>query len=126
MNAALPIGVVKELGAAAKGVIVCQVMPNVNNVSIPVVREYQQALRDQGQAQFSSASLEGFINAKVMVEGLRRMGRNASRTGLMQALEGMSGYDVGGMRVGYGPGNRDGSKYVELSIISSDASKFVY
>jgi hypothetical protein len=38
----------------------------------PVVREYQEAMKKAGHAEFSFTSLEGFINAKVLVEGLRR------------------------------------------------------
>jgi ABC-type branched-subunit amino acid transport system substrate-binding protein len=39
--------------------------------------------------------LEGFINAKVLVEGLRRTGRNLTREGFLDALESISDFSVG-------------------------------
>ena len=44
---------------------------------------------------YSFISLEGFINAKVIVEGLRRAGPNPTRQGLRQALESLRSFDVG-------------------------------
>jgi len=69
-------------------------------------------------------TLEGFIAAKVMVEGLRRAGRNLTRESFVRAMEGIQDYDAGGFKVTYGPGNRSGSKFVDLTIISKD-QKFV-
>ena len=38
----------------------------------------------------------------------------------MAALGNMSHYDLGGLELGYGPGDRTGLSYVELSIIDAD------
>jgi len=59
-----------------------------------------------------------------MVEGLRRAGRNLTREGFVRAMESIHEYDVGGFKVSYGPGNRSGSQFVDLTIISKD-QKFV-
>ena len=40
-------------------------------------------------------SLEGFIDAKVLVEGLRKAGINLTREKFVQALESLHGYDLG-------------------------------
>ena len=40
-----------------------------------LVREYQAAMKVAGFTDFSHLSLEGYVNAKVTVEGLRRAGR---------------------------------------------------
>jgi len=39
--------------------------------------------------------LEGFVNAKVLVEGLRRAGRNLTRKGFLDAIESMHAFSVG-------------------------------
>lgn len=126
LNAGLPIGAMQELGESAHGVVVTQVMPNPNRVAIPVVREYQEAYRIVGGEKHTSASIEGFINAKVMVEGLRRAGRNLTREGLVQALEGLSAYDAGGYRVHFSKTNHNGNRTVELSISGDGGKKFIY
>jgi ABC-type branched-subunit amino acid transport system substrate-binding protein len=66
----------------------------------------------------SYAMLEGFIAAKVIVEAARRQGRRMSREGFVAALDGMASFDAGGYVVGYRPGVRNGSRFVEMTIIS--------
>jgi len=126
LNAALPVGVVHDLGEAAHGIVVCQVMPNVQRDSIPVVSEFRQAMTSRRYTHFTSAALEGFINAKVLVEGLRRAGRDVTRGGLVSALESINTFDLGGFVVHFSPTVHAGSKSVELSMIGADGSKFIY
>ena len=59
-----------------------------------------------------------------MVEGLRRAGKNLTRESFIRAMESLGPYDVGGFKVSYGPNNHNGSKFVDLTIISKD-QKFV-
>lgn len=114
----------KELGAEGRGVQISQVVPFPWDNSVPVVREYRRLLEADGKSQPNFSSLEGFISAKVMVEGLRRAGRNLSREGLIRALESMDTFDVGGFKISYSPQDHRGSRYVDLTIISKD-QKFV-
>lgn len=108
---------VADLGPSAHGVAIAQVMPSPWRASLPVVHEYQQLLAKSDQA-IGYASLEGFIAAKVFAEGLRRTGKELSRDALIASLEGLRGFDVGGYIVDFGPRKRNGSSYVDLSIIS--------
>ena len=59
-----------------------------------------------------------------MVEGLRRAGKKLDRESFIRAMESMSDYDVGGFKVSFSPGDHNGSKFVDLTIISRD-QKFV-
>ena len=113
----------KELDKEGRGVQISQVVPFPWDPSVPVVKEYQRAMAE-AKAEPGFGTLEGFIAAKVMVEGLRRAGRNLTREGFVRAMEGIQDYDAGGFKVTYGPGNRSGSKFVDLTIISKD-QKFV-
>jgi branched-chain amino acid transport system substrate-binding protein len=56
----------------------------------------------------------------VLVEGLRRAGRNLTREGFIQALESMRKLDLGGLMVDYNPNDRTGSEFVELTMIGRD------
>jgi ABC-type branched-subunit amino acid transport system substrate-binding protein len=62
--------------------------------------------------------MEGYIAAKVMVEGLRRAGPRPTREKLIAALESMQRFDLGGIDVTYGPDNRTGTQYIDLTIIN--------
>jgi len=66
----------------------------------------------------SYSMMEGYINAKVIVEAVRRQGARPTREGMAAALDGMGNYNLGGYVVAFKPGMRTGSKFVELSIIS--------
>jgi ABC-type branched-subunit amino acid transport system substrate-binding protein len=113
----------RELDNEGRGVQISQVMPFPWDQSVPVVREYQHLLA-QSAEQPGFGTLEGFIAAKVMVEGLRRAGKKLDRDRFLQAMETINDYDVGGFKVTYGPGVRFGSHFVDLTIISKD-QKFV-
>ena len=110
---------VKDLGPAGKGVIVSQVTPAPHLVSTTLGQEFKIAAKASG-ATVSYAAMEGFVNAKVLVEGLRRAGRNLTREGLIQALESMQRLDLGGLLITYGADDHTGSDFVELTIIGKD------
>ena len=115
----------KELDNDGRGVQISQVVPFPWDESIPVVREYTRLLKASSTtAEPNFSSLEGFISAKVMVEGLKRAGRNLTRESLIRALETMDPYDVGGFKIVYTNQDHRGSRYVDLTIISKD-QKFV-
>ena len=100
-----------------RGVQISQVVPFPWDSSVPVVKEYR-ALLAQAKAEPGYGTLEGFIAAKVMVEGLRRAGKNLTRDGFIKAMETLDPYDVGGFKVTYAPGNHNGSRFIDLTIIS--------
>jgi len=72
-----------------------------------------------GHTDYSHLSLEGYIDAKVAAEGLRRAGRTPTRAGLVSAMDGMRHYNLGGMEVSFGNGAASGSKFVELTLINA-------
>ncbi|MBK6980855.1 MAG: ABC transporter substrate-binding protein [Betaproteobacteria bacterium] len=113
----------KELEREGRGVQISQVVPFPWDSSVPVVKEYR-ALLAAAKGEPGFGTLEGYIAAKVMVEGLRRAGRNLTRESFIRAMETLDPYDVGGFKVSYGPDNHNGSKFVDLTIISRD-QKFV-
>jgi len=112
---------INELGDAAHGVVVTQVVPYPWNVATPLAKEFNQAMREGGgETVVSYAAMEGYIYAKVIVEGLRQAGNNPTRESFIRALEGFRSYDLGGFAVHYGPKNRDGSDYIDITMIGKD------
>jgi ABC-type branched-subunit amino acid transport system substrate-binding protein len=99
------------------GVAISQVVPFPWSPSVPIVKEYQEIMSKSGNSDFNFSSLEGFIVAKVMVEGLKRAGKDLTREKLVAALEGMNNVDLGEFVVNFSPTSHSGSKFVDLTMI---------
>jgi ABC-type branched-subunit amino acid transport system substrate-binding protein len=99
-----------------------QVVPSYDDVALPGVVEYRglmerynpvlpPALRDEKYVpqRYSFISLEGYVNARVVVEALRRAGPHPTRTGFRQALESLRSFDLGiGASLTFGPERHQG------------------
>lgn len=84
------------LGDDAEGVMVTQVVPPPSSNTYKAVEEFNADLEKSYPGEHPMfGSLEGYINAKVLVEALKRSGRNVTRTGFINALESLDNYDVG-------------------------------
>ncbi len=113
-------GFTKQLGDAVRGVIVTQVFPNERSMGYAINREAAALAKSAGgKVELSPSVMEGFASAKVLVEGLRRAGAKPTREKVVAAFSGMSHYDLGGLELGYGPGDRTGLSFVDLSIIDA-------
>ena len=108
-----------ELGKDGAGVVVSQVVPSPYNPARPVSREFVAAAKQQGRVQANYSSMEGYLAAKVLAEGLRRAGAKPTRESLITALESIT-EDFGGYRVAFGPGNHVASHFAELSMLTGD------
>jgi ABC-type branched-subunit amino acid transport system substrate-binding protein len=114
----------EALGKDGHGVMVSQVVPFPWSPLTPVVKEYLDLVKRAGNVDVNFSSLEGFIAAKVLVEGLRRAGKDPTREKFVAAMESMSNYEIGGFAVRFSPENHNGSQYVDLSMIGRDG-KFI-
>jgi ABC-type branched-subunit amino acid transport system substrate-binding protein len=105
-----------------RAIINSQVVPSYDDLTLPGVKEYRvlmdknnpaipHSLRDPSYTprSYSFTGLEGFINAKVIVEGLRRAGPNLNRRGFRQALESLQDFDLGiGAPLSFGANRHQG------------------
>ena len=110
---------VQGLGAQARGAIVMQVLPSPFSPTTALAREYSAAAAKPGHAR-SYAGFYGFASAKLLGLALARAGREPTRDSLVQALENLGDVDLGGFRVRYGPGLREGSGFVDSTIITHE------
>ena len=109
-----------------------QVVPSYEDIAIPVVREYRDLMRRydieappelvaEPYTPFahSFVSLEGFVNAKLMVEVLRRLGDRPAREGLQNAVFTVRDFDLGlGERVSFAPDRRQGLQRVYYTVVN--------
>jgi branched-chain amino acid transport system substrate-binding protein len=114
-----PAEIVKLAGLKnAHGLGISQVVPYPYMPNLPAVREFHTLMkRFAPDQQINYTNFEQFLGAKVLVEGLRRAGRNPTRAKVMAALESVDHFDLGGVNVSYSPTNRVGSRYVEVTVI---------
>jgi ABC-type branched-subunit amino acid transport system substrate-binding protein len=76
-------------------VIVTQVVPLPTSHATAVIR-YREALQQYGPEDTPDyASLESYVAANVLIEGLRRAGKELNTEKLVEALEGIQGLDLG-------------------------------
>ena len=57
------------------------------------------------------------ITAKVLVEGMKKAGKDILRESLQKSLSAMGRVDAGGFVVEFKPGFRHGGKYVDIAVI---------
>lgn len=119
-----PIGadlLIAEMGAKeAHGIGISQVMPYPWNDTLPITKEYHKALQTHAKhGNYSYYGIEGFINAKLVAEALKKAGRDPSREKVVSALE-SSAFDLGGYKVNYSPANHNGSRFVDLTVLGRD------
>lgn len=106
-----------SIATDSNGVVISQVVPYPWNAVMPIVAEYQSAMRRIGISDFDYASFEGYINAKVLVEGLRRAGPRLTPDSLKRALESFGRHDLGGVVVNYSDKDHAGLGFSELTMV---------
>ncbi len=117
-----------------RGLINSQVVPSYDDTALPGVAEYRvlmdkhnpsvpEGIRDAGYVpqKYSFISLEGYVNARVITEALRRAGAGAGRAAFRQALESLRGLDVGiGAPVTFTPERHQGLDSVYFTRVEGD------
>jgi branched-chain amino acid transport system substrate-binding protein len=112
------------LGKEGHGVTISQVVPFPWSPLTPIVKEYLDLAKKSRDFEVNFSSLEGFIAAKVLTEGLRRTGRDLTRERFVAALEGITNLDLGGFGVSFSANNHNASRFVDLAMIGREG-KFV-
>jgi ABC-type branched-subunit amino acid transport system substrate-binding protein len=108
------------LGADGDGVVITQVVPHYDS-ALPGTVEYRQALAKYSPGEAPDfVSLEGYLDAKALVEGLRHAGQNVTREGIIDALEKGGPIDLGiGAPLHYSHEDHQGSHRVWLSTLKA-------
>lgn len=110
---------VSELGAAARGVMVTQVVPNPHRGAHPLVMDYREQQSRRGPSPKPDfTEFEGYIVGRFIVQALQRCGPDLDRTRFMRALESSALEGPGGYRVHFGAGKRLGSRYTNFVMVS--------
>lgn len=87
---------IQEAGSDAEGMVVTQVVPPYYLTDYKTVALYRRTLsKYYPSAQPNFVSLEGFADAMVLVEGLKKAGKELTREGLIRGIESLHEFDMG-------------------------------
>ncbi len=113
----------KELGKDGDGVVITQVVPFPWDSSIPLVKQYQAAMKaHDASAEPGFVSLEGYMVGRIAIMALEKAQGELTRASFLQAVADTGSFDLGGVTLNYGPGDNQGMDNVFLSIIQADGS----
>lgn len=103
------------------GLSIAQVVPSPYKVTMRLNKEFRDAAAAAGKSlsvPISYAMMEGYVNARVIVEAMRRS-QPLSREKLAASLRSLDSVDLGGYWVSYRQGSQSGSRFVDLSIVNA-------
>ena len=105
-----------------KNVYVSQVMPSPWDRNLPIVKEYQAAMGHD----FDFVSLEGYVAAKVFHKALIDAGTKPNTHTIKAALESLSTYDVGGLKISYSASDHRGLEATYLTKLEKKDGKYKF
>lgn len=119
--------VIKGIGDKSRGLALPRVLPRPNDKSNPLAADFMKVMKEGGNIEPTAGHFEAFVTACIVVEALKRGGRNINREAIVTAMESLGEYDMGGFRVTYGPnlvrlGNQNN---IELQVVGKGGG-FVY
>ena len=110
----------KILGPEAEGIIITQVVPPPwETMLLPAAGQYTGLLKRYfPEEEPSFVGFEGFLNAVVLVEGLKRAGRDLTREGLIGSIEGIHQFSLQiANALDYSPTDHQGLRHVYFTRI---------
>ena len=105
---------IKLLGSQADGTLVPEVVPSPLDASLELVRNYQADMRAADDQNFDHGSLEGYVDALVLTDALRRAGENLTQETFVHALE-TTDLDFGAFRERFTSKSHEGNDKVFLT-----------
>jgi branched-chain amino acid transport system substrate-binding protein len=114
---------ISQAGADADGMVVTQVVPPYYLTDLKTVALYRRALSQYAPSERPNfVSLEGFVDAMVLLEGLKRAGHDLTREGLVRGIESVHQLDIGlgpQLKLDYSAKDHKGFDHVIPSVIRS-------
>lgn len=112
----------EELGNQGAGVIVSQVVPFPWDKSLAVAVSYRAAIAAVNpNSKPGFVSLEGYLVGRLVVEALKRIPGEPSREAFLDAIA-KAPFDLGGVKLSFGPAKNQGSDQVYFTILQPDGS----
>jgi len=118
---------IKEAGKDAEGVVITQVVPPYHRMDLPTVAHYVRNMKKYfPKSSLGFVSEEGFVDAMVLVEAIKKAGKDLTRDGLVAALESMKDVDMGlgsQLKLSFGPEDHQGFSKVYPTVVQNGQPK---
>ena len=112
---------IKQAGSDVEGMVITQVVPPYYLTDLKTVALYRRSLSKFAPNETPNfVSLEGFVDAMVLVEGLKRAGKDLTRDGLIRSIETMRDFDMGlgpQLKLGYSARDHKGFDHVIPTVV---------
>lgn len=113
--------ILKALGEEARGLAVSRATPYPWRATTPLAREFN-AVMDRAGKPVDYDHYAGYINARILLEGLRAAGRNVTPESVTLGMEKLNRLDLGGYVLAYGPQSHHGSNFVEITVVGPNGN----
>jgi len=108
----------EALGAYGRDVIVSQVVPDPQDDSIELIKEYQESMRQYQHGEpLSFTSLEGYIAGKLFAAIARAVPAELTRESFISTMQVVGTFDLGGIVLEFGPEDHQGLDTINLTSI---------
>jgi len=108
----------QALGAYGENVVVSQVVPDPEDDSIPLIKEYKNSMRRyQHDAPVTFTSLEGYIAGRLFAGIGRAVTGELARESFITTMQQVGTFDLGGIVLTFGPDDHQGLDDTHLTSI---------
>lgn len=85
-----------EMGDLSRGTVVSQILPRPSRTDLPTIAMYAKLMKKYAPNMPANAGgLDGMVNAMILCEGLKRAGRELTRTSFLKGMESIHDWDIG-------------------------------
>jgi branched-chain amino acid transport system substrate-binding protein len=109
--------ILKAMGDDARGLAFTQLVPYPYRQTTAVTRDLVAAAARAGVTEPGYDHMFGYVNMRILLEGIRRAGKQITPQTITRGMESMGRYDMGGYPVSYGPNKHHGTNFVEITIV---------
>jgi branched-chain amino acid transport system substrate-binding protein len=113
-----PQTLIEAAAKSSEGMILSEVMPSPEDTSIPLVKSFQADMRASGANSFSHISLEGYLGAMLLVDGIRRAGPDLTEERCIDALN-QTVQDLQLLRIAWSRTDHSGAHVIFLNRIKN-------
>lgn len=109
----------KALAEQAQGMIITQVVPFPWSPKLGITLDYQKLMAEKN-IPVSIDTMEGYMSARLLAEGLKSAGAKITRESFIDGVEGISGKDLGGLPVSFNAKDRSLVRLVNITMIGRE------
>ncbi len=110
--------VLKALGDDARGLAVARTGPSPTRATMALTRDFQASMKRHDKP-VDYDRYTGYMDARVLIEGLRAAGPSVTRASLATAFEGLGNLDLGGFNYRFTAQNHHGSNFVDIVVVGA-------